>query len=80
LKKFEEMDVFQMKERGEAVNPFLMLVSFGDICTQTYQLPEVKALLKEKFDLIFLQPLFNDCALGLVYRLKAPFILFSPTR
>lgn len=72
-----EQDLYRMKENNEDANPFLMVPLFSKICEETYDLPQIQALLDEKFDLIFMQPIFNDCALGLVHRLKAPLVLFS---
>lgn len=74
----DKFNPFEMKKTGQKMNPFLMLDEFGDICRKTYDLPQIKGLLKEDFDLIFMQPLFNDCVLGLVHRLKAPLVLFMP--
>lgn len=80
-KKFIEenkFDIFEIKKSGKTMNPFLMLEWFEDLCKNSYDLPQVKDILKEEFDLIFFQPMFNDCVLGLLYRLKAPIVLFSP--
>lgn len=78
IMKDHGFDPFGMKEKNQNINPFLMLNWFTDLCEASYDLPQVKAILEEDFDLIFMQPLFNDCVLGLVHRLKAPFVLFSP--
>lgn len=78
LMKEKGFDPFEMKAKNQNINPFLMLNWFTDLCEDSYDLPQVKAILKEEFDLIFVQPTFNDCVLGLVYRLKAPLLLFSP--
>lgn len=71
-------DMFKMKETGHQPNPFLFFNVFSQTCADTYDLPQVREILKENFDLVFIQPLFNDCALGLVYRIGAPLVLFSP--
>ncbi|CAL8089908.1 unnamed protein product [Orchesella dallaii] len=76
--KEQNFDLFKMKEENKQMNPFLMFGWFEGVCRDTYDLPQVQAILNESFDLILMQPMFNDCALGLVYRLKAPLVLFSP--
>jgi len=72
-------NVFEMKEKKTSLNPFMLVDEFGAVCRQSYDLPQVKELINQKFDLIFFQPLFNDCVLGLIHRLKAPLVLFFPT-
>lgn len=47
-------------------------------CNQTFDLPQVKALRNQKFDLIVIRPIANDCVLALIYRLQAPYVLFTP--
>ncbi|ODN00424.1 UDP-glucuronosyltransferase 2B23 [Orchesella cincta] len=76
--KEQNFDMFKMKEENKQMNPFLMFGWFEGMCRHTYDLPHVRDILNESFDLILMQPMFNDCALGLVYRLKAPLVLFSP--
>lgn len=80
-KKFQaekKFDPFENKKTGKQMNPFLMLEWFTELCKDTYELPIIRQIMEEDFDLIFFQPMFNDCALGLVHRLKAPMVLFSP--
>ncbi|CAL8089902.1 unnamed protein product [Orchesella dallaii] len=80
-KKFVEekkFNPFENKEKNKNVNPFLMLDFFQDLCRDTYDLPIIKEIMKGSFDLIFVQPMFNDCAFGLVHKMKAPLVLFSP--
>jgi len=74
-------NAFQMKKNKEDTNPFVKTDFFRTICDKTYQLPHIQEFInsRPKFDLIFLQSTFNDCVLGLVHKLNAPFILFSPT-
>jgi len=51
-------------------------------CSQLYNRPDIQSLLSETFDLVIFHPLFNDCALGLIYRIilqsNAPLILYTP--
>lgn len=79
LQKEQKMDPFKMKEQEKIASPFMMFDHFAQVCRDTYDLPHVQDLLKEHFDLVFMQPMINECALGLVYRIGAPLILFSPT-
>lgn len=78
LMKEQNLDLFKMKEENKQMNPFSMFHWFDGVCRDTYDLPQVRAIMEESFDLILMQPMFNDCALGLVYRLGAPLVLFSP--
>lgn len=71
-------DPFKMKEKNLNKQPFENIEWFVKVCRETYDLPQVRQFMTESFDLIFLQPMLNECALGLVYRIKAPLVLFSP--
>lgn len=75
----DKFDPFKVKEGGQRMDPSQLINVVFQICNQSYDLPEVQALFKEKFDLIFLQPFLNECVLGLVYRLQVPFVMFTPT-
>lgn len=78
----DKFDPFKIKEENKkGANPFLMLDEFGlpEICRKSYDLPAVRDILTKKYDLIFMQPLFNECVFGIVHRLKAPLVLFFPT-
>ncbi|ODN00425.1 UDP-glucuronosyltransferase 2C1 [Orchesella cincta] len=72
-------DAFEQKEKGHTMNPSLMIELITEICEKSYEQQHVMDILNEKFDLVFLQPLFNDCILGLIYRLQVPLVLFTPT-
>ena len=72
------INLFEFQEREEEFNPFLMLNLFAKACQMTYDLPQVKELMKEKFDLVILQIIFNECAAGLVHHFNTTTILFSP--
>lgn len=74
-----EFDAFEAKQKQKTIEPGKMVEMIRDTCDQSYDLPQVQSLLKENFDLVFLQPMFNDCILGLIYRLQAPLVLFTPT-
>ena len=47
-------------------------------CHQTYQDPEFKKLVNQKFDLVFMDFFGNECFLGFIYKLGAPFIYVAP--
>jgi len=78
LLKRSNFNGFDMKEKGQPVDPSLMMGMIKEVCEKSYDLPIVVELLNQKFDLVFLQPMFNECILGLIYRLQIPFILFTP--
>lgn len=81
-----KVDMYTMKERNEEMNPFTMLTQIiPKGCRELYDRPEIKDLLQMEFDLVLLQPLFNDCALGLIHQIMTkngsnptPLVLFSP--
>ncbi|OXA46599.1 UDP-glucuronosyltransferase 2C1 [Folsomia candida] len=80
------LDLFAMKERNEEMNPWTLLTQIVPKgCREIYERPEVKALYDIDFDLILLQPLFNDCALGFIHKIMTksnattpPLVLFLP--
>lgn len=84
MKSFN-ISIYEMKENDEDVsNPFeILTVVTPKLCGELYDRKDVQALMEEPFDLVIIQPLFNDCALGLVHKVmtknKAPLILFTPT-
>lgn len=69
---------YKIKEENRQYNPLMNTKWFTAVCGETYDLPHVKALLNETFDLIFIQPLANDCALGFVNKMGVPYVLYSP--
>ncbi len=71
-------DPFKAKEKNLNKQPFENIDWFVKVCRETYDLPQVRQLMTESFDLIFLQPMLNECTVGLIYRIKAPLVLFSP--
>jgi glucuronosyltransferase len=73
------VDFYDMKARGEQINPFTMISTHQEICETSYDLPQVQAILKQKFDLIIMEHLFNDCYYGIVHKLGSPFIMWSVT-
>jgi glucuronosyltransferase len=73
-----QINFFESKEKGQQLNPLVMLEMMSKVCSSSYDLPHVRALLDETFDLIFLQPFFNECVLGMAHKLKAPTVLFTP--
>jgi glucuronosyltransferase len=77
----QQFNGFEMKRRNLNTNPFTKVEFFTPICERTYNLPHIKEFIRNlpHFDLIFMQSTFNECALGLAYKLKAPLVLFSPT-
>ncbi|KAF4519855.1 UDP-glycosyltransferase-13 [Ephemera danica] len=61
----------------QKLNTFWSLAA--EHCPRMLNMPEVKSLLNEKFDLVILSMFFNDCFLPFAYHNKAPLIMFSPS-
>jgi glucuronosyltransferase len=70
-------DMFDMKLKGETQNPFVMIDAFDQFCRKTYALPQVMALLDEKFDLIIHEPFMNECTAGYIHKFNTSLILMS---
>lgn len=76
---------FEMKQSMSPIisaifNPFLMMKNLLDpVCNIGYDLPIIKKVLEEKWDLIFFTPLFNECLYGLVYKLNATTVIYTQT-
>ncbi|KAF4519856.1 UDP-glycosyltransferase-14 [Ephemera danica] len=49
------------------------------LCPDMLRMPEIRNLLKEKFDLVMVSVFFNDCFIPFAHHNKAPLILFSST-
>jgi len=71
-------NLYEMRERGDALNPIKMYEKYYDLCSETYDLPQVKKIMKESFDLVILTPIFNECVAGFVHMFHAPLILMVP--
>ena len=71
-------DMYDLKMKGETMNPFTMIDTFSDLCRKSYALPQVQELLKEKFDLVLHEPFMNECMAGYLYKLNTSLILLSP--
>ena len=72
-------NAFEMKEKGEDMSFPVVAKLFGKICAATYDLPHVKALEKEKFDLIIMQPIFNECVAAWVHQFNTSLLLVLPS-
>ena len=72
-------NVFDRKLRGEQLmNPFIVLDMILETCSATFDMPHVRQLLDEKFDLIFSSALINDCTMGFIHKLNTSLIIISP--
>ncbi len=71
-------NMYEMKEAGDDSNPFKMLQQIGTLCNMTYDLPHVRELMNETFDLVLLSAIFNECATGFVHHFNTSLILVSP--
>jgi len=70
-------DMFEMKVRGEEMNPFAMVELFEDLCRDTYALPELEEVLNTKYDLVLHEPFFHECAAGFIHKLNTSTILIT---
>jgi len=51
------------------------LIGLG--CNLTYDLPQVQAVLQQRYDLVLLPPMVNSCAAGFIYKLNTSLVLLS---
>ncbi|XP_021966720.1 UDP-glucuronosyltransferase 2B14 [Folsomia candida] len=85
--KENPVDPFAMLERNEAINLVSILArSVPKRCREMYDRPEIEALYEQDFDLVLLQYVYNECALGFVDKILTkngtkstapPLIVFS---
>ena len=60
------------------MNPFVMFANIQDtLCRKAFELPIFKELLNEKFDVIFLTPLFNECLFGYIHMMNTSVVLYN---
>jgi hypothetical protein len=71
-------NMFELKEESSTMDPRMFLELITKVCNITYDLPHVKALLKESFDMVMVPAIFNECAFGYAYKFNAPILLISP--
>ena len=67
---------FEVKKQG-TVGMFSKFQFIYDACDETLQNSEFRALENEKFDLIFISAMMNDCLYGWIYKRQVPFIIMS---
>jgi glucuronosyltransferase len=77
-KLLESFDLMGMKNQSMFQKFKFFWSMCADNCPNMLKLPEIRDLLKKKFDLVILSMFFNDCFLPFAYHNKAPLILFSP--
>ncbi|XP_021946508.1 UDP-glucuronosyltransferase 2A3 [Folsomia candida] len=75
---FDKFDALKLKQENKSFNPLEMIGHFQEGCFTTYQLPQVKEVISQEYDLVFMQPAMNECALGIVHKMKAPLVIFMP--
>lgn len=74
---------FEMKQTMSPIvvalfNPFLMMMGLmTPVCNIGYELPIIKQVLEEKWDLIFFTPLFNECLYGLIHKLNTTTVIYT---
>ncbi|CAL8144005.1 unnamed protein product [Orchesella dallaii] len=86
VKHFAEMrtsgsiiDFYGMRSKGMTIATWLIVPSFGTtVCEKLYEDPEYIAWLKSnKFDLVIVDGLFNECGYGIAHLHNAKIIVFS---
>jgi len=74
-------DPFDLRASGirlsTPINPFL-IPYFEKTCELYYAMPEVKALLKQKFALVIISSHMNECAYGFLHKLNTSYIFVHP--
>ncbi|CAL8144007.1 unnamed protein product [Orchesella dallaii] len=72
-------DFYGMRSKGLMIATWLVVPSFGiTVCEKLYEDPEYIAWLKSnKFDLVIVDGLFNECGYGIAHLHNAKIIVFS---
>lgn len=76
-----EMNLYELRKTGKLLQFWFTAPLFGiEVCKQLYDDPEaVKWIQDSKFDLVFIDSFFNDCAYGLAHVFQAKTIVISTT-
>jgi glucuronosyltransferase len=74
-------DIFNLRSYGlnvgTPINPILIPL-LTKACELYFEMAEVKALLKQKFALVFIPSHMNECTYGFVHKLNVPYIFVHP--
>lgn len=70
-------NMVQLRLENKVSNPFENLTMHETVCRAYYELPEVKAITKEKFNLVIVSSFINECTFGLIHRLDTPFMFVT---
>lgn len=73
----------RMKMKSELLsvffNPYLFAAGMLEtVCRQSYALPIIQEILKEKYDLVLFSQFFNECLYGLAHKLNTTVVLVEP--
>ncbi|CAH0400056.1 unnamed protein product [Chilo suppressalis] len=80
VRNFMSWDLVGARIRGEEPLPPLDIMRYPyEVCDVFYSDPETRSFLRSgrSYDLIVLDGAFPECAMGVVYRLKLPFIFIN---
>ena len=68
---------YEARSRGVIIHPMLLFPFTEIVCRSHYDLPEVKALRNETFDLVMTNGLLNECVFGLIHHFNTTFMGLS---
>ncbi|CAB3360397.1 Hypothetical predicted protein [Cloeon dipterum] len=74
---FESFDVYEYSGQSTFGRLWSMWYSFSHNCPLAAEMPEVRQLLKEKFDLVLVSTFFNECLIPFAKHNKAPLVMVS---
>ena len=74
---FPGMNALDMRRKGPLGMLSMNDTHFIEYCHATYRNTEFMRLLNESFDLVYMDAFANDCLLGFIHKLGAPFIVIS---
>ena len=70
-------DPFKARTEGGITSWISALDFIFESCHETYQNAEFQEVLKEDFDLIFVDAIMQDCLSGAIHQKQTPFIVVS---
>lgn len=76
--RFSMPNMFEAKQKKEKMDLSKLKPIMVNACRQSLELPQVKALQSEAFDLIFVPAALNECAAAFAYTFNTSLIFISP--
>jgi len=71
-------NMFEAKEKNQQMDPFDFVPKMVKLCQDSLDLPAVKELKNQEFDLIFIPAIMNECAAAFASTFNTSMILISP--